>query len=80
MPIYEFHCEACKTDSEVLVRSSNWQGTPCPRCGSVKLTKKLSVFASSVATGGGGADYCPMGSPASCATPKSCGCVGKHNH
>src|ERR1043165_5397295 len=37
MPIYEFHCEKCGKDSEVLVRSADWQGTPCPQCGSTKL-------------------------------------------
>src|SRR6185503_6453328 len=47
MPIYEFHCLECKRDSEVLVRSSDWKGTACPHCHSVKLEKKLSVFASS---------------------------------
>jgi len=82
MPIYEFHCQHCETDSEILVRSSEWKGTRCPSCGSVKLTKKLSVFASSVASTGG-SDYCPAGSPASCATANSCGCAcagGKHHH
>jgi putative FmdB family regulatory protein len=39
MPIYEFHCEDCDTDSEILVRSRDWNGTKCPRCGSLKLAK-----------------------------------------
>ena len=48
MPIYEFNCLNCFTDSEVLVRSSNWKGTvSCPECGSKKLEKKLSIFAAS---------------------------------
>src|SRR5688572_4341634 len=55
MPIYEFHCGDCQSDSEVLVRSANWQGTKCPRCGSVKLEKKLSVFASSATNAEGSA-------------------------
>jgi putative FmdB family regulatory protein len=46
MPIYEFHCEACGRDSELLVRSMRWEGTQCPHCGSDKLVKQLSVFAS----------------------------------
>ncbi|MDB6109052.1 MAG: Regulatory protein FmdB family [Pedosphaera sp.] len=75
MPIYEFHCEKCKKDSEILVRSSNWEGTPCPLCGSTKLSKKLSVFASS-ASG--------AGSEASCSrVPSSCGRCGTgkpHSH
>ena len=50
MPIYEFHCDKCEQDSELLVRSSKWKGTKCPHCGSARLSKKLSVFASS---GGG---------------------------
>jgi putative FmdB family regulatory protein len=45
MPIYEFHCQTCAKESEVLVRSSHWEGTRCPFCGSSRLTKKLSVFA-----------------------------------
>jgi putative FmdB family regulatory protein len=45
MPIYEFHCDKCGRDSEVLVRSSDWSGTKCPHCGSSKLGKKFSTFA-----------------------------------
>jgi len=45
MPIYEFHCGKCGRDSEILVRSSDWAGTKCPHCGSVKLDKKFSTFA-----------------------------------
>ncbi|MGD0351409.1 MAG: zinc ribbon domain-containing protein [Verrucomicrobiota bacterium] len=51
MPIYEFHCEKCGRDSEILVRSTDWKGTTCPHCGSAKLAKKLSVFASANAGG-----------------------------
>jgi len=74
MPIYEFHCAECHGDSEVLVRTRDWKGTPCPRCGSVKLEKKLSVFAAS-----GGADE----APACSGKPKSCGMCGTgrpHSH
>jgi len=77
MPIYEFHCEKCEKDSELLVRSSQWEGTQCPHCGSTKLSKRLSVFASS---GGGAAEPAP-----SCQSNSrgSCGCHcagGKHKH
>jgi len=65
MPIYEFHCEKCEHDSEILVRSSSWKGATCPHCGSTKLTKKLSVFASAggdghsvPASGGNGGGHC----------------------
>lgn len=46
MPIYEFHCGKCGQDSEILVRSADWSGTKCPHCGSGKLAKKFSTFAS----------------------------------
>ena len=76
MPIYEFHCAKCETDSEILVRSSDWQGTKCPHCGSTKLAKKFSVFASASADGGGEAPVCT-------GTPRSCGMCGTgrpHRH
>jgi putative FmdB family regulatory protein len=82
MPIYEFHCEACSADSEILVRSTEWKGTRCPKCGSTRLEKKLSVFASSMAGGasagaaGGGAADC-SGTPSSCM--RCCG-GGPHRH
>ena len=75
MPIYEFHCGDCGKDSEVLVRSSKWEGTPCPHCGSQKLDKKLSVFASAVA-GGNDTPTC-TGNPGSCGM---CGTGRPHSH
>ncbi|HEY0550287.1 MAG TPA: zinc ribbon domain-containing protein [Verrucomicrobiae bacterium] len=75
MPIYEFHCVECNCDSELLVRTTDWKGTVCPHCGSVKLEKKLSVFASS----GGDAPEAPTCS----GTPRSCGMCGTgrpHSH
>lgn len=73
MPIYEFHCEQCARDSEILVRSSKWKGTACPHCGSRKLAKKFSTFASSVA----GADLSCSGRPSSCGR---CGTGKPHSH
>jgi putative FmdB family regulatory protein len=70
MPIYEFHCEKCERDSEILVRSSDWKGTACPHCGSKKLSKKFSMFASANA-GNSGAPSCGGGGG---------GCCGKHKH
>lgn len=78
MPIYEFHCEQCETDSEILVRSSDWRGTKCPRCGSTKLAKKFSTFASATA------GHTPGQVPAPSCMAKSggCGCGrgGPHRH
>jgi putative FmdB family regulatory protein len=77
MPIYEFHCAQCERDSEILVRSSHWEGTKCPHCGSVKLAKKFSVFASA------GAEAAPKKAPSCGAKPSGgCGCGrgGPHRH
>jgi len=76
MPIYEFHCDKCGKDSEILVRSSNWRGTACPQCGAKKLTKKLSVFASRVAGQTAPAESC-SGNPRSCGM---CGTGKPHSH
>jgi putative FmdB family regulatory protein len=76
MPLYEFHCEKCGKDSELLVRSSDWTGTKCPHCGSAKLEKKFSTFASKAegavsAPKSGGGGGCGSG----------CGChAGRHRH
>jgi putative FmdB family regulatory protein len=77
MPLYEFNCSKCEKDFELLVRSSNWEGTAaCPHCGSKKLTKKLSVFASSVASSSSAAPACGMNLRGGC----GCGCHGPHHH
>ncbi|MEK7781935.1 MAG: zinc ribbon domain-containing protein [Verrucomicrobiota bacterium] len=78
MPIYEFHCGKCEQDSEILVRSSDWQGTKCPHCGSEKLAKKFSTFASSTAGG-----LAPTAKPSCSGVPSSCGMCGTgkpHRH
>ena len=75
MPIYEFHCDKCDQDSEILVRTTEWQGTKCPNCGSAKLRKKLSVFASS--TAGNDAEPVCTGQPKSCGL---CGTGKAHSH
>ncbi|MBI3878709.1 MAG: zinc ribbon domain-containing protein [Verrucomicrobia bacterium] len=76
MPIYEFHCDDCEQDSEVLVRSSDWKGTQCPACGSTRLQKKFSTFASSSAGGAAEAPAC-SGQPRSCGM---CGTGRPHSH
>ena len=43
MPLFEYSCNACTTQFEVLVRASE---TPqCPSCQSTSLERKLSTFA-----------------------------------
>ena len=76
MPLYEFVCSKCAKDFELLVRSINWEGAAaCPHCGSKKLTKKLSVFASSVASSSSTAAHACGMKPGG-----GCGCCGPHHH
>ena len=47
MPIFEYGCQSCGKDFELLVRSDTQ--IRCPSCGGEKLTKKLSLFSSHLA-------------------------------
>ena len=42
MPIYEYVCNDCKTEFEVLVKME--EKTSCPVCDSESLTKRFSTF------------------------------------
>ena len=41
MPIYEYNCQECAGDFELLLRTSD--APQCPECGSQRLEKQLSV-------------------------------------
>jgi putative FmdB family regulatory protein len=46
MPVYAFHCDACKSDFDEIVSMSNRDKTvACPKCGSKKTGRKLSAVA-----------------------------------
>ena len=46
MPIYEFYCQQCNTVYNFLSRTVNTQKIPaCPTCKDVKLSRKVSLFA-----------------------------------
>ncbi|MCR4412343.1 MAG: zinc ribbon domain-containing protein [Thermoguttaceae bacterium] len=42
MPIYEYSCDQCGHEFEVLVRTQD-ERPECPACGRKKLTKRLSL-------------------------------------
>ncbi|MFW6082736.1 MAG: FmdB family zinc ribbon protein [Chloroflexota bacterium] len=45
MPVYEYTCETCGEGFELFVRSATQQKEPqCPRCGSNKVRKAVSLF------------------------------------
>ncbi|MBL8314531.1 MAG: zinc ribbon domain-containing protein [Rubrivivax sp.] len=65
MPIYEYACQSCGNEFELLVRSDT--ELRCPKCQATHLEKKLSVFATSGAEGASAAaaagpcGACPAG-------------------
>ena len=74
MPIYEYTCEGCGSKFDQLQRSMSNEVKPkCPKCGSQKTHRALSVFAVGAEGGAkssGSADV-PMcgrcgGAPGSC--------------
>jgi putative FmdB family regulatory protein len=46
MPIYEYCCQACGRDFEILVMGSD-EKISCPHCDSVKVKRMLSCFSTS---------------------------------
>lgn len=43
MPIYEYLCEACGEETEVMQRMSDPPATECPHCHAEKLVKQVSA-------------------------------------
>jgi putative FmdB family regulatory protein len=67
MPIFEFVCKDCEQQFEDLIFGTKLDGVVCPTCGSDRVRKKMSTFASRV--GGDGASLSLGSSPAaSCST------------
>ena len=66
MPLYEFTCEKCGATFEELVGAGlDGLGVTCPECGSEKIEKLVSRFASagtSTSNGGDGGGSCGPGS------------------
>ena len=76
MPIYEYTCQDCQRDSELLIRGAGDE--VCPHCGSPKLHKQLSVPAPPAGGKSGSSDPFPMASSglrAGCGRPQ---CGGGH--
>lgn len=73
MPIYEYHCEKCTKTSEVLVKNAH-EPAVCPHCGSKRLTRLLSTFATVQSSDA------PCSMESSCPAAPCCGgaCSGKH--
>ena len=70
MPIYEFQCEACGEEFEVLLKSRSEMGeVSCPKCQSSKTKRLMSAAAALIDSGQTGGDQprvaeshrCPSG-------------------
>lgn len=47
MPLYEFRCKECRHDFKTLRRSDQINNVTCPTCGTPKVSRLLSVTATS---------------------------------
>lgn len=52
MPIYEYTCKACGTESEITHKISDPPAKKCPKCGKSKLEKMMSAAGFRLAGGG----------------------------
>lgn len=71
MPLYEYRCQACGRQFELLVRASTVP--ECPGCASLELEKQFSVFAVGAGGGASSAQALPP-SCQGCQQPGSPGC------
>lgn len=69
MPLYEFSCDRCEREFEVLVRGADVP--ECPACGNRQLERLLSVPAAHV-SGTRSLPVCPPTPSAGCGLPQ-CG-------
>jgi putative FmdB family regulatory protein len=73
MPIYEYNCAKCSTKFEQLAKSmSSSDSVKCPKCGSDRTSRSLSVFAVG-ADGGKLAQSSAPGMCGRCGGPGPCG-------
>ncbi|MDA3925166.1 MAG: zinc ribbon domain-containing protein [Kiritimatiellae bacterium] len=77
MPIYEYACGKCKSHFEHFARSLSDQPKKCPECGSKRVTKQFSSFATTktfqLASGHSKSSKAPAKAAASpAASPATC--------
>ncbi|MDY7076269.1 MAG: zinc ribbon domain-containing protein [Chloroflexota bacterium] len=62
MPVYEYRCDECGEKFELFVRSTTRKTAPtCPKCGSHKARKDISLFGIGGASGGSKANAASCG-------------------
>jgi putative FmdB family regulatory protein len=72
MPIYEYTCNKCGDDFELLLLDRD-EKVKCPACGAAKVKKKMSVFAHKSDDG-----FTPSSGSSSCSScsTSGAGCSG----
>lgn len=75
MPIFEYACSECghRFEALVLFSTTGKKDVACPDCGSVTLSKMLSVFAPSTGSQASAPPLCET--TGGCATPNLPGCA-----
>jgi putative FmdB family regulatory protein len=76
MPIYEYACQDCGQQFEMLVRSDTVLA--CPKCQSSRLDKQLSVFATSNSSAAMSPPAAGCGGCGQVNTPGGCPMMGMH--
>jgi putative FmdB family regulatory protein len=74
MPLYEFHCEDCKSDFEKR-RAMQEANAPleCPECESTQVTRKMSKFIALTKNDSGMTNF---GGGGGCGCGGACACGG----
>ncbi|NLN75467.1 MAG: zinc ribbon domain-containing protein [Armatimonadetes bacterium] len=75
MPVYEFECSRCSGRFELLIGINRIHEAKCPTCGSSKINRLISTFASRTADSeccDSSADRCSGCSSGNCATCGGC--------
>jgi putative FmdB family regulatory protein len=49
MPLFEYRCNQCQAEFEILIRKPETEAAVCPKCGGASLAQQLSTFLSPVA-------------------------------
>ena len=74
MPLYEYTCRKCETRFEKLVKSmTSDEKPPCPKCGSAKTERAMSVFAAVGKDSSSKDSVAPPGMCGRCGGPGPCG-------
>lgn len=67
MPIFEYRCESCGNEFELLVFGDG-KDVVCPSCGKGKVVKKFSVFGVHGVSSGQGGSPCGGCTSTACST------------